>query len=101
MDKQLGRLHFAATGAAEPWKNHAMKLPVHSWCADVNARGALNSALMESAGCFSLSPFCDFMWSSTLWIHCCDSRNFHFAIKPLIADGGISRSEETSQTNLL
>lgn len=58
-------------------ETHAMKLPVHSLCADVYGRGGLDlcsylalQTFMHYAPQNSANPHCNFMWSFTLWQSC-------------------------------
>lgn len=64
-------------------ETHAMKLPVHSFCADVNARGGLElcsywgsialATFMHCVPQHLATPLCNFTGSATLWLSCCGS----------------------------
>lgn len=46
-------------------ETHALKLLAHTVCADVNARGGLDPAVIESA-IRTIYGFCYFRWSATV-----------------------------------
>lgn len=49
-------------------ETHALKLLAHTVCADVNARGGLDPAVIESAihTIYGVTLFCYFRWSATV-----------------------------------
>lgn len=67
-------------------ESHAMKLPAHSLCADVNARGEeelysywFNRVLVTFRH-YALR--CNFSWSASSWVSCCGFLMLHFIFRP-------------------
>lgn len=50
-------------------ETHAIKLPGHSFFADVKARGRLE--LLNTIYTHSVTLLSNFMWAANLWLKCC------------------------------
>lgn len=74
-----------------------MKLPAHSFCVLVWSCAVIESAVLATLMHYehSATPLCNFTSSAMLWFLNAS------AYIPLIADCGVARREEISQTDLL
>lgn len=69
---------FRSCSATETHLRQPIKLPVHNFHVDVNARGGLKrttglSTSIHYSSKYSENMACHFMWSAIIWLSCCAS----------------------------